>query len=157
MITGADTVLMTAAAPRLAVRAFLDRWSARWPDMRVLVTGHDESGFAEWARARDVLPTARGNVLVARDAAMVEAWDEFGYELPDSAEGPFTVMYEPCPARTFHVTANEDPYARGMQFDPYEAVVVGAKLTLVTVVTPDLDGTFSREVIDSVITALADV
>jgi hypothetical protein len=42
----------------------------------------------------------------------------------------------------------DDPYNRGGRFDPYDVVLAGGGLWLVTVVTPDRDGPFSRSLIE---------
>lgn len=39
--------------------------------------------------------------MVARDAEMEQSWDEYGYKIPGSTEGPFSILYQPCPAQTF--------------------------------------------------------
>jgi hypothetical protein len=157
MITGFDTVLVGAGPVGPKVARLLDLWARRWPVMRVTVAGQHDSQFVEWATARPEIPAQHGEILVARDVEMVVAWDEHGYEIPDSAEGPFSVLYEPCPARAFAAIAQQDPYARDQEygFEPYETLIIGSELTLTTVVTPDRDSTYSREVIDAVVSALA--
>ena len=125
--------------------------------MRVEVAGEHGSRFLDWATERPDIPARRGEILVARDAEMVAAWDEHGYEIPGSNEGPFSILYEPCSARTFAAIAQQDPYGRDQEyrFEPYETVIVGNDLTLTTVVTADRDGMYSREVIDAVVSVLA--
>ncbi|MEV8438252.1 hypothetical protein AB0425_12810 [Actinosynnema sp. NPDC051121] len=155
MITGFDSVVLAAARPGPALGRFLERWGRGWPDMRVSAGDPARSPFVTWRDERPVLPEARGEVLVARDERMLSDWDEHGYEVPGSSAGPFALLYEPCPAPRFPALAQEDPYARGALFDPYQITIVGAALSLVTIVTPDEDSEFSRRVIDGVIDALA--
>ncbi|WP_018654746.1 hypothetical protein [Actinomadura flavalba] len=145
MITGVDTVLVAAAPVEGAVRGFVGAVAERWPALRVAVE-EGESGvgpFVPFDRL-GVLPAASGNVLVARDAEMVRRWDEDGYEPDAGGEGPFMVMYEPCRAPAVRVHVLDDPYARPFGFAAHDAVLVGARLSLVTLVAPDRDGGFSR-------------
>lgn len=147
MITGSDHVILTAVPPAPAIRRLLDRRLEAWPDMRVDLHG---DGFAAWSQLRELdLPEA-GEVLVARDQAMEEAWDEHGYDLPGKEEGPFTLMYQPCTAARFTVTVTSDPYApdSGFGFAPYPAYAIGSALHLVTVVTPSTMKDFSAGVVE---------
>lgn len=156
MITGFDSVVLTARRPGPAIARFLEQWSDRWPDMRVAVTdGSGESRFVAWRATRPSIPDTNGEVLVARDERMLGDWDEHGYELLDPAAGPFAVFYRPCPARQFPALVHGDPYAQdvGHPFEPYPVTVVGAGLWLVTAVTPDDESAFSRSVIEAVIAA----
>ena len=149
MITGADNVVVIAGHGGAAAVRFLDGWARRWPAMRVALDGpqaHPEGG---WPDVRDQVAAAAGVILVARDQEMSAAWEEHGYDIPGEPEGPFALWYQPCPARRFTALAATDPYAhRGeFVFDPYEVQVVGAGLSLVTLVTPDPDKHFSQQVI----------
>jgi hypothetical protein len=157
MITGFDTVLVSASPVGPAISGFLDGWCQRWPSMHVAVTGQHDSQFLEWPVARREIPVQRGEILVAKDIEMVMAWDEHGYEVPDAPEGPFGILYEPCPARVFTAVAQQDPYARGQEygFEPYENLIVGRDLTLTTIVTPDGDSACSHTIIDAVVSALS--
>ena len=154
MITGSDSVILTAVSPAPAIRRFLDRWLEAWPDMRADLHG---DGFAPWSQLRDLELPETGEVLVAKDQAMQDAWDEHGYELPGVDEGPFTLMYQPCPATRFTVTVTSDPYApdSGFGFAPYPAQVLGAGLHLVTAVTPSTKKGFSDRVIEYLTAELA--
>jgi hypothetical protein len=157
MITGSDTVLITARKPGPAAREFLDTWAARWVDMRICVTTADDSEFIGWPAARASVPDEEGELLIVRDADMESAWDEHGYQVPGSTEGPIAILYQPCTARVFSVTARSDPYARDalFRFDPYDVLVVGSGLTLVTIVTPDTDSEFSKTAIDKLVSSLS--
>lgn len=154
MITGFDSVVVTAGLPGPAIGRFLTQWGLQWPDMRVSTGDPAESPFVTWRDARPAVPEKRGEVLVARDERMLSDWDEHGYAIPGSAVGPFYLLYEPCPAPQFSALLQHDPYAGGMRFDPYPVTIVGTGLSLVTVVTPDEDSEFSRSVIDGVVAAL---
>ncbi|TVT38045.1 hypothetical protein FNH05_24685 [Amycolatopsis rhizosphaerae] len=155
MITGFDTVLIAAGPAGPAVTRLLNQWARHWTDMRVALVDHDDSGFREWSSTRQDLPQRQGTILVARDDDMVADWDEHGYKIPDSPEGPFSLLYEPCPARVFSALVKEDPYARNGRFEPYDAAIVGHNLTLVTIVTPDEQSDYSRSIIDAAVSALA--
>ncbi len=157
MISGSDTVLITAQRPGPAITKFLDGWTARWVNMRVAITGADDSDFVDWLEVRASIPVDDGELLIVRDADMETAWEEHGYQIPGSAEGPLAILYQPCPARVFSVKAISDPYARDTQFkfEQYGVIVAGSGLTLMTVVTPDTDSKFFRDVIDSLIVSLA--
>ncbi len=88
---------------------------------------------------------------------METAWDEHGYQIPGSVEGPLTILYQPSPVRVFSVEVTSDPYTQDAQFkfERYGATVVGSRLTLVTIVTPDTDSAFFREVVGNLIGSLA--
>ena len=154
MITGSDYVILTAVSPAPAIRRFLDRWLEVWPDLRADLHGE---GFAPWPELRDLDFPETGEVLVAKDQAMQEAWDEHGYDLPGVDEGPFTLMYQPCPAARFTVTVTSDPYTpdSGFGFAPYPAQVIGAGLHLVTAVTPGTMKNFSDRVVEDLMAEFA--
>ncbi|MFC0037629.1 hypothetical protein [Actinomadura rayongensis] len=159
MITGHDTVLFVPGPVAERVRAFAAGLAARWPDLRVAVeevaADGTELGVGPFRPLRDAdpLPESAGNVLFARDEAMIAAWDEDGYAPGPDGEGPLMVMYQPCPAPSLRVTALDDPYARGFRFVPHDAVLVGAGLTLVTLVAPD--GPFGAALLDELTARLA--
>jgi hypothetical protein len=129
--------------------------------MRVAVTVDESQDieFVEWAGARTSIPPDRGEIMIARDPEMVASWDEHGYQIPGSPEGPLTILYEPCPAEKFSATVTSDPYARdaGFGFEKYDTIVVGRGMTLVTAVVPDADGDFSREMLDKLVASFARV
>jgi hypothetical protein len=149
IITGADTVLVVAGHGGAAAVRFLDGWARRWPAMWVALDGPGAPPEGGWPEVRDRVAADVGVILVARDEQMSAAWEEHGYDIPGEPEGPVAVWYQPCPARRFTALATTDPYARPGEFlfDPYEVAVIGAGLSLVTLVTPDADTDFSREVI----------
>ncbi len=151
MITGDDSVVVVGAEPMEAVRKFLDRWSERWPGMRVAVEGADESGFLPWSRGRLDLPVGTGEALVVRDVAMEAAWDEKGYVRDELGEGPVAIYYRPFARRTAQVLAMQDPYDHGDDFifEPYPMLMVAKGLSLVTVVTPDEAPDFTADVVET--------
>jgi hypothetical protein len=155
MITGADTVVLTAGRPGPAIGRFLEQCGRRWPDMRISAGDPAQGQFVAWRDTRLPIPEACGEVLVAQDERMVSDWTDHGYAIPGSAVGPFALFYQPCAAPRFAALVQQDPYARGLGFEPYPVTVVATDLSLVTVVTPDDDSEFSRSVIDGVIAALA--
>ena len=153
MGSGVDQVIISPASPVVALRRFLDGWGARWPDMRTAVGGVLGSEFFRWHDVRPALPDGQGEILVARDAAMNDTWDEHGYRLLPEGEGPFYILYSRAPT-ALRMLALQDPFALGYQFEPYEMELVGTGLHLVTVVLPDADSDFSRSVMAAVRDAL---
>jgi hypothetical protein len=157
MISGADNVLVVAGHGGTAVVRFLDGWAQRWPGMRVALDGPEVYADGGWPDVRDQVAADRGEILVARDKDMDVAWEEHGYDIPGEPEGPFAVFYRPCPATQFTAQVTTDPYDRGgdLIFNPYEVQVVGAGLSLVTLVTPDMEKGFSQQVIAAFIESCA--
>ncbi|ONI88628.1 hypothetical protein ALI144C_06240 [Actinosynnema sp. ALI-1.44] len=154
MITGVDTVLLTAGRAGPAIGRFLEQWGRVWPDMRISAGDPAQTPFVTWQDARSDIPETCGEVLVAKDERMLSDWDDHGYEIPGSAVGPFALLYQPCQAPRFEALVQHDPYARGLPFDPYPVIVVATDLSLITIVTPDGDSEFSQSVINGVIAAL---
>lgn len=159
MITGHDSVIIARSPAGAAVRAMLDGMHSRWPDMLV---GRSEAAeatigpFLPWPQARADVPAETGELYVARDAAMEADWDEYGYDPREDGEGPFALLYTPSPLPTTTIRAEQDPYGdRGSGFTPHEAVLVTAGLSLITMVTPDDDSPFSRDLRDRLIRALS--
>ncbi|MBE1461548.1 hypothetical protein [Kibdelosporangium phytohabitans] len=155
MITGVDTVLLTAGRVGPAIGRFLEHWGRVWPDMRISAGDPAQPPFVAWRDTRPDIPEACGEVLVVEDERMLSDWDDHGYEIPGSTVGPFALLYQPCPAPQFEALVQRDPYDRGLPFDPYPVVVVATDLSLITIVTPDDDSEFSQSVVDGVIAALA--
>jgi hypothetical protein len=152
MITGYDSVLLAKTPVGPGIRTMLDRLHTRWPDMLVALAekGTPVGPFEPWRRTRAAVPADAGELYVARDAAMEQRWDDLGYALMEGGEGPFAVLYQPSPQRTVAIRLNEQPYEQnGFRFDPYDAVLITAGLSLVTVVTPDEGSPFSRSLLDS--------
>ncbi|WP_203931235.1 hypothetical protein [Virgisporangium ochraceum] len=138
-------MFVTAAPVHVGIRGMLDDLHREWPDMVVAI---GESGtFTRWAMARGVVPTGAGEVLVARDEGMEQRWDRDGWILMERDEGPFAVFYQPAPIPSVDIQFNDDPYGRGFTFEPYGATMLTAGLFLVTVVTPDRDSPFTRQVL----------
>lgn len=152
MITGHDTVLIAADPAGGPVGRFLRRWSSDpWPAMRVSIDDSPFLPFAEHAAP----PPDRAEILLAADDRMVSAWDEEGYHLSPSGDGPLMLAYEPCPASRLRMLALDDPYRRtGFAYEPYEATLVAKGISLVTIVTPDQDSDFSIRAIDALATSL---
>ena len=149
-----DQVIISPGDPAEGLRSFLETWHDRWPDMRTAVDGVLASEFFRWSQVRPELPSGSGEVLVARDPGMSEDWDEHGYRLGFDGEGPFHLLYRPAPRQSLRMLALQDPYEQPGEFDPYEVRLAGTRLSLVTVVLPDGDGTFADEVLDAVVQGL---
>ncbi|QFG24971.1 hypothetical protein [Actinomadura sp. WMMB 499] len=152
MISGHDSVLVCAGPVAERVGGFVDALADASPSLLVAV---DEGGFVPWdGRTRP--PSGAAELLVARDAEMVDRWDRDGYHLDRDGHGTLMIAYEPCRAPRLDVTVLDDPYGRGgFLFDPYDVTLIGAGLSLVTVVTPDADGPFARSVLDGLAEHLA--
>lgn len=155
MITGYDTVLVTGAPVDAGIRVMLDDLHGRWPNMLVALGGEHVGPFLPWRTTRARVPAGAGEVYVARDAEMERCWDDLGYSLMEHAEGPFAVLYQPSSQPAVEIQLNENPYERrGFDFEPYPATLVTAGLSLVTIVTPDADSSFSRGLLDALRQAL---
>ncbi|WFE47694.1 hypothetical protein [Verrucosispora sp. WMMD1129] len=155
MITGYDTVLITAAPVDAGIRVMLDDLHGRWPNMVVALGGDHVGPFLPWRTTRAQVPAGAGEVYVARDAEMERRWDDLGYSLMEYAEGPFAVLYQPSSQPTVEIQLNEDPYGPGgFGFEPYPATVVTAGLSLVTLVTPNADSSFSQGLLNALRQAL---
>lgn len=121
--------------------------------MVVQIVSDDESGdFAGWPDIRRTVPDLAGELLVAKNQEMAVLWTEYGYDIPNSVEGPFCILYEPARVKSFKALVRSDPYGRdrGQLFEPYEVAVVASGLFLVTVVTPDPELDFSQKVIEGI-------
>jgi hypothetical protein len=152
MITGTDTVMISPWPVREKVERFFLTRSQGWSSMLVQVSGGPRTPFSSWGR-EGRLPV-EGEVLVARDERMCADWDEDGYALDASGEGPFAVYYQRAGREHLRVALLEDPYRReGFGFAPFEATLVGA-MALVTLVTPDAESPFCRELRDGLESAL---
>jgi hypothetical protein len=142
---GYDTVFVTAAPVHTGVQAMLDDLHRHWPNMVVAV---GEAGtFTTWTVARPTMPAGTGQVFVARDERMEQRWDLDGWIFMERDEGPFAVFYRPSPRPAVEVQFNDDPYDGVFGFEPYSATMVMAGMSLVTVVTPDKDSPFTRQVL----------
>ncbi|MEV6850923.1 hypothetical protein [Actinoplanes sp. NPDC051411] len=158
MISGYDSVVIARSPAGAGIRAMLDGVHARWPGMLVGRSEAEMAGIGPllpWRQARGGVPAEAGELYVARDARMKKDWDEFGYDLGDDGEGPFAVLYGPSPRPTTAIRFEQEPGEdQGFRFDPYEAVLVTAGLSLVTIVTPDEEGSFSHDLRNRLIRAL---
>jgi hypothetical protein len=156
VISGSDTVLVCCGNACESIDRFLDARLLDWPGMRVSISGVVGGRFGRWDQHRFRLPS-EGEILVARDEAMEAAWDNEGYIVDPEGEGPFAIYYEAAKRATTPMKALVDPYNReGFRFEPFELTLVGRGLYLVTLVTPDLEGPFSRVLVDSLIAALGE-
>ena len=98
MITGEDMVVVVGL-PDLAstVSRMLDALGKRWPAMLVSINdGEQQHEFIQWRAGTVTLPRSHGDVMVARDSALRDAWEEHGYFTDPKGEGPLTIYYEPC-------------------------------------------------------------
>jgi hypothetical protein len=151
-----DRVIVSSGDPAAGLRVFLESWHQRWPDMRTAVDGILASEFFRWCDVRPELPSKTGEVLVARDPGMDEDWGNHGCRLGVDGEGPFHLLYRPAPRQSLRMLALQDLYQHGhpVRFDPYEVQLVGTRISLITVVLPDDEGTFGDEVLDAVVRGL---
>lgn len=154
MITGCDTVLVAHGPVPAAVERFLGVWSRRWPHLLIAAGDQETDVFEPFVPGATAWGETTGSLLVARDEEMVAGWDETGYVLDATGEGPFSLAYEPAGWRSLKAMALEDPYARaGFGYEPYEVVLVGSGLRMITVVAPE-EGEFGRAVVDTLTACL---
>jgi hypothetical protein len=143
LISGHDTVLLAPGRPGERVAAFIGDLAERWPSPLLSV---DDADFRPWTASSPALPPDQAEILLARDEAMWNAWDEKGYHLSADGDGPLMVAYRPCPVDHLNVLALDDPYGRtGFAYEPYEVHLITVDLSLVTIVTPDRDSGFSTQ------------
>lgn len=151
MVTGEDSVFLSNGNPAAAVRAFLTDLAVRWPSVRVWVDGSENESFQPWASDPVQLPEDSGTILIARDDKMESEWDDRGYTLDSSAEGPLQIEYEPASWNSLEVQVLSDPLQEsGYSFKPYEATVVGRGYYIVSLVTPPLESNFSKTMVERV-------
>lgn len=156
MITGEDSVFLSNGSPAGAIRAFLTDLAARWPSVRVWVDGSEDESFQPWASDPVQIPEDSGTILIARDEQMVSEWDDRGYTLDSFDEGPLQIEYEPASWSSLEVQVLSDPLqVSGYSFKPYEAIVVGRGYYIVSLVTPPLESSFSRTMVERIKSFLA--
>ena len=146
MITGRDSVWVFAGDPAAVVGRFLTAWSQTWPGMVVAVGRQNNEPFVPWDDRTVRLSPGTEEVLVARDLEMTTRWDEDGYASDATGLGPFAIYYRPYARRTTEMLALQDPYEHDFVYEPYPVVVVGAGLSLLTIVTPDDAGAFRQTI-----------
>lgn len=149
MISGDDSAFVVCGDVPPRIERFLDAWLARWPELRVALEDNErDESFQRWVPGAVSLPEHTGRILVARDESMEASWDEHGYELDSSHEGPFAIAYEKAAWSVLRLTALDDPYARtGFAYEPYQATLVGQDYFLVSTVTPAVESDFSAALI----------
>jgi hypothetical protein len=148
VVSGEDSVFLVAGSPAGAIRRFLSDLESRWPEVRVWVDGSDDDSFRPWGPAPIVIPEDSGTILIARDEKMVREWDDLGYTLDSSGEGPMQVIYELANWNSLDVKVMQDPMEQsGFRFEPYEATLAGSGFYMVSLVTPPLESEFSAEMI----------
>jgi hypothetical protein len=83
---------------------------------------------------------------------MERRWDEQGYSLDSTGEGPFAIYFELSSLTELRAMLLNDPYARvGYgRFQPFEARLVNREISLVTVVTPDSGSPFVASLLAAV-------
>jgi hypothetical protein len=156
VITGDDSVFLCNRSPAEAVRAFLTDLAVRWPSVRVWVDGSAGESFQPWVSDPVQIPEDSGTILIARDDQMVSEWDDRGYTLDSFNEGPLQIEYEPASWNSLEIQVLRDPLqASGYSFNPYEAIVVGRGYYIVSLVTPPLESSFSRTMIERIKSFLA--
>lgn len=90
-ITGVDTLLVVPFDARPALAAFLHGMRRRWPP--ALVVFDDGVGGTVTDPEEVAAFPARGEVAIARDAAMDRHWAEHGYAPMADGEGPVALFY----------------------------------------------------------------
>lgn len=146
MITGVDTVIVTARPPVRWLSRFLDQWGQLWPEMMVDRAG---TGFEPWHEGGREPFGENGDIVVVRDAQMAADWTENAYEDHAPDVGPIGLMYQPCEVGTFSMDLTSDPYARDQDFgfEPYNAQVIGSGVYLLTLITPENSGELTNRAV----------
>lgn len=62
--------------------------------MQVAVEGEKAESFQEWASASVSMPRNAAIILIARDDQMISRWDDYGYAIDATGEGPLMVSYQ---------------------------------------------------------------
>ncbi|WDZ84084.1 hypothetical protein [Micromonospora cathayae] len=137
----------------------LDALKRRWPAMLVSINdGERQHEFSRWRAGAGALPESRGDVMVARDSALRDAWDEHGYFTDRTGRGPLAIYYEPCEKGLIKTVMQEEPYRREPQygFSPFDALLLGDGCSVLTIVTPDGAPHFRDEVLGLLRQAVAE-
>ncbi|MEU8758795.1 hypothetical protein [Streptomyces sp. NPDC048659] len=101
--SGYATDFVLAGSPVDLFRRLSSRLHSTWPAH--LLNGMDHRSF-DFA---SIAPDIRGDgsesdiATFARDAAMEDFWEEHGYSLDSSGEGPFAIFYKPFRAFSLRV------------------------------------------------------
>ncbi|WP_018251438.1 hypothetical protein [Salinispora mooreana] len=161
MITGEDTVVVVGLADLAStVGRMLDALGKRWPAMLVSINdGERQHEFSQWRSGTVTLPGLRGDVMVARDSALSDAWEEHGYFTDPKGQGPLTIYYEPCERGLIKTVMREEPYQRDSQygFSPFDALLLGDGCSVLTIVTPDGAPDFRDDVLDLLRQAVTEI
>jgi|SRR5579862_8137427 len=159
MITGDDNVFLCYGDVRGAIESFLTALADRWCCMKVAISAEaasDGEEFLPWDPAASRLPSDAFTVLVARDERMIAEWDESGYVLDESGEGPLAIYCSPAAHALIKVQILQEPLSRsGYSFEPYEATLAGAGCFVISMVTPPQETEFSRSMLDKMANLLA--
>ncbi|GAA2667227.1 hypothetical protein GCM10010400_29920 [Streptomyces aculeolatus] len=137
-LTGYPTDFLADLGFPEAARRFLVRRTRRWPRLSLNGTPLDDAAPASWQLPEE--PGASGSHILgfARDAAMEQHWEDEGYALDGTREGPFALFYSrhggPLTARAVTgVSGVPEPVAESVES-------IGLMLTgffVVTLLTPD--------------------
>ncbi|MFB7475019.1 hypothetical protein [Kitasatospora sp. NPDC056184] len=146
MITGHDLVILTPGPVAGAISSFLDATSRKWGS---LLFSQQSGEFHPWIGRVEDISDSSGDLLIAQDRQMADRWQEEGYFV-DNQGGPFSILYQPMEKRELKVSSLEDPYSHnGFGFRPYEMLLLMHSAWLVTLVTPDEESPFSRDLMKS--------
>ncbi|MER7836713.1 hypothetical protein ABTY98_12555 [Streptomyces sp. NPDC096040] len=109
-LTGHSTDFTVDASLPEAMRRFVARARRRWP--RLLLSGEPAAHEADW-RLPEPDDHYSGIVTFSSGPEMDDFWEENGYALDDSGQGPFAVFYRrrtgPLHATTISGIRTDDP------------------------------------------------
>ncbi|GAA2120273.1 hypothetical protein [Streptomyces synnematoformans] len=137
-LTGYPTDFVADLGFPEAARRFLVRRTRRWPRLSLNGERLDDAALDGW-RLPEEPDASESNILgFARDAAMEQHWEDEGYALDDTREGPFTLFYS---RYRQPLTAASVTGVSGVPESVAESVEsIGLMLTgffVVTLLTPD--------------------
>ncbi|WP_407564750.1 hypothetical protein [Streptomyces sp. 184] len=137
-LTGYPTDFLADVGFPEAVRRFLVRRTGHWPQLLLNGERLDDAALRNWQLPEEP-DASESNILgFARDAAMEQHWEDEGYALDDTREGPFALFYS---RYSRPLTAGAVTGVSGVPEQLAESVEsIGLMLTgffVVTLLTPD--------------------
>lgn len=137
-LTGYPTDFLADLGFPEAARRFLVRRTRRWPQLSLNGEPLDDATLSHWQLPEEA-DTSESNILgFARDSTMEQHWEDEGYALDDTGEGPFALFYS---RYSRPLTAGAVTGVSGVPESVAESVEsIGLMLTgffVVTLLTPD--------------------
>lgn len=92
-LTGHPTDFLADLGFPEAARKFLVHRTRHWPLLILNGERLDDAALASWQLPEEANPSDSNILGFARDAAMEQHWEDEGYALDDTREGPFALFY----------------------------------------------------------------